>query len=420
MATNITPFRSNSRDDSTSRSDRTKPQGSPRNEGFRKVMSDDKRPTKDEQELAAVGEEREESPSLFDLSKTSKPKNKSTLGGKSTLKDSGSEVTQRPVTAKQNQDHGEESDQDSFNQTTSSTDKNQMASSDKPVKLLSPDEEFYTNAETEAQPSQETPEKPLLGQESSKTQTTQPQTPIKNQMKKTMEQAATPQPLDALKQAQVASSIQHPQKVKGAKEGESLFESDKTGGLSKKQKSSKSEETGSKSGANEARGEAIGAVNSSIQSADFHVEKAPENQEINRSATIRELAAQIVDRIQTMRKGDETQTVITLRNPPVLEGATITLTASDHAKREFNISFANLTPEAKHLLDRKLREDPLTDTLERKGIIVHMLTTSTQAEQTFTVDAGQASRDRQDQQQDQQEQQQRRQKFQPSDDDEMT
>lgn len=413
MLSNISPLRPNPRESATGRSDRVKPQGPPHDDSFRKTM-DKRHPRKDEEELASAAEEKEESPSLFDLSKTSKSKSKSSLSGKSSFKESGSsEVTQRPVTAKQSQDHGEESNQDQdFGQMTSPDDEIRTASSEQPVELPSSDEELYATAETEA------PETPNMGEKVSKPQTPQLQTTVQTQMKNPMGQTL-PQPTDTLKQAHAASSLQHPLKVKGAKEETSSFETDKLGGTSKKTKSSKSEGAGSKSEISDGK-EAAGAVNSSIQSTGFQTEKAPESQETARSATIRELATQIIDRIQIMRKGDETQTTITLRHPPVLEGATITLTASDNAKREFNIAFANLTPQAKLLLDRKLREDPLTDTLERKGIIVHMLTTSTQAEPTFTVDAGQASRDRQDQQQQQQEQQQRRQKFQTSEDEEVT
>ena len=93
-----------------------------------------------------------------------------------------------------------------------------------------------------------------------------------------------------------------------------------------------------------------------------------------------------------------------MRNPPILDGATITLTTTDNAKREVNIAFANLSPDAKMLLDRKLKEDSLTQTLDRKGITVHMLTTTTQAEQPLAPQAGQSFRERQQEGQQQQQQ----------------
>lgn len=386
MLNNISFIRNPREDPTAGRNDRAKPQA-PRDDRFRKTM-DERRPTKDEQETASAAEEKEEPPSLFDLSKTNKSKGKSNVSSKSTFKENSSETTQLPVTAKQSQEFGEDSSQDSSQ--LMGNDDNQFISDKNP-------EEFYGANEGMTEDSTQQDQANL-------------QSLTQSKMKKSIEQNASQS--DTLKQAQVASTIRSSHKIKEGKEEKFSVETDKSGSTSKKSKSSKSEESNSKS---ETR-EFAEAVNSSIQSTDFQTEKAPENQEVIRSATIRELATQIIDRIQTMRRGDEMQTMITLRNPPVLEGSTITLTASDHAKREFNISFANLTPEAKILLDRKLREDPLTDTLERKGIIVHMLNTTTQTEPSLIVDAGQATRDQQDQQQ--QQQQQRRQKFQLSEEEE--
>ena len=206
--------------------------------------------------------------------------------------------------------------------------------------------------------------------------------------------------------------------IKGKKGDKPVAFEPKEGSVSKKDKS-KGE---TKTSAPDAGGEkgVAATAQPAIQGGSFQSDKVQETSEASRSATIRELAAQIVDRIQVMRKGDLTSTIITLRHPPVMAGSTITLTASDTAKREFNISFANLSPDAKAFLDRKLKEDSLTETLERKGIIVNNLTTTTEPEKIISADAGQASRDRQDQQQDQQQQQKRQQSFQETEDEGVT
>lgn len=233
-----------------------------------------------------------------------------------------------------------------------------------------------------------------------------PQTPILTTVK------PPDQMMDALKiqQATLASSKQVPKIEK--KYAKSTDQS-----ISKKQKASPkspSERTA------EVKGDSAGAANASIQAVNFQTDKVQESKEVAPPSTIRELATQIIDRIQIMRKDNETHTTITLRNPPILEGATITLTTSSHASREFNIAFANLSPDAKLLLDRKLSEDSLTGALARKGIVVHMLTTSTNpAENLMTAEAGQTSRERQqDQQRQQQQQQQREQSSQDLEDEE--
>ena len=216
-------------------------------------------------------------------------------------------------------------------------------------------------------------------------------------------QAKPPQPLDTqVPQQALAASAQ----LKPNKTIEKTSERKEEGKTAKTEKS----KGGIRSASEEGLEKGVAAsVHSPIQGTSFNTEKSLGTQEAARS-TIKDIAAEIVDSIQVMRKDDLTSTVITLRNPPILAGATITLTTSDSAKREFSISFANLSAEGKVLLDNKLRSDSLTETLERKGIIVNSLTTTTQPEKIITTDAGQAAQDQRDQK-DQQQQQQKRQQF---------
>lgn len=170
----------------------------------------------------------------------------------------------------------------------------------------------------------------------------------------------------------VHAQTQSPEKMK---KSEKSSESETTGSTVKKEKTkgtsrfeaSKSEEK-----------EGAPVVNPSIQSIGLHIETSAESTPIDRSAIIKELVQQIVDRVQVMRKDNQTHTIITLRHPPILKDATITLISSDHAKRELNISFGNLSPEAKQFLDLQLKENSLTAALQNKGIIAHMITTTTQ------------------------------------------
>lgn len=113
--------------------------------------------------------------------------------------------------------------------------------------------------------------------------------------------------------------------------------------------------------------------------------------------TTEELASQIISQIQVLTTKDEMRTTVTLKNPPVLEGATITLTASNNAKSEFNISIANLSDKGKEMLDLHLKENSLIDNLSKKGVTVHTLTTSTQPE-SFVILDDKAHREKQEQQ----------------------
>lgn len=205
---------------------------------------------------------------------------------------------------------------------------------------------------------------------------------------------------------QKGASLQGQRNVKAERKDSSTEGVDKSVPPSKKQKT---EEKTSSSDLSNVKGEGV-SVFSGTQAAAFSTEKAENAQEMLPSKTLAEIADKIVAKIDVMQKTDETKTTITLSNPPSLANATITITASSHAKGEFNISFAGLSPEGKALLDRSMQESPLTDHLRDKGITVHIVTTSTQPENLLSTDASQSSRDRQDQQQQQQQDQEQQQK----------
>lgn len=178
--------------------------------------------------------------------------------------------------------------------------------------------------------------------------------------------------------------------------------------------------SGSRSSSDDAERNPNFAAANPIQTAGLGADKADiqNTQETSRTTTIKEIVAQIVEKIQVMRDNDSTKTIVTLKHPPILAGATVTLIASDNAKQEFNISFANLSPDAKMFLDRKLNEDSLTQTLERKGIVVHMVTTTTQTE-LMNIQSGQPTKeDQQQQQRDQSQQQQQREREQQQEEEE--
>jgi hypothetical protein len=124
---------------------------------------------------------------------------------------------------------------------------------------------------------------------------------------------------------------------------------------------------------------------------------------------LQEIITQIVDRITVMQKGDLTETTITLKNPPILSGATITLSTLDQAKGEFNITFASLSPEGKLFLDRQMSENSLSEALKGKNIVVHQVITTTQAQNVIQAEQGQPSREEQQQKEQQQQQQQQEQ-----------
>lgn len=94
-------------------------------------------------------------------------------------------------------------------------------------------------------------------------------------------------------------------------------------------------------------------------------------------SNIQEIINQMIAKATEMKHSGTTETVLTLKYPPLFEGATIVVTSFDSAKNEFNISIENLTQVAKNLMDMKVNKDSLLLALEQKGYAVHILATTT-------------------------------------------
>lgn len=143
-----------------------------------------------------------------------------------------------------------------------------------------------------------------------------------------------------------------------------------------------------------------------VQGVGLGIDRSQTTPQPSSSATMADIANQLIESITVMKKEDLTETTVTLKNPPVLAGATVTLIANDHAKTEFNVAFNGLNPEQKLFLDQKLSEHSLSDTLSKKGIILHMVTTSTEPHQALNVDTGQTANREREQQEEQRQREQ--------------
>ncbi|TXI35576.1 MAG: hypothetical protein E6Q59_10740 [Nitrosomonas sp.] len=92
--------------------------------------------------------------------------------------------------------------------------------------------------------------------------------------------------------------------------------------------------------------------------------------------TLKALVDQIVDKLQIVTQGGITDTVMTIKNPPILAGSELVLTSFDTAKGEFNIAFTNLTQAGKALLDSQ--QAHLLSALEKQGYVTHIVVTTTE------------------------------------------
>lgn len=103
---------------------------------------------------------------------------------------------------------------------------------------------------------------------------------------------------------------------------------------------------------------------------------------------IQELVDQIISKLYTIKTEGKTDTLITLKHPPLFEGAHLVIRSYDHAKGEFNLSFENLNLAAKRVLDRQENQDSLRWALEQRGFTVHILTITTLSENSSQILGG--------------------------------
>lgn len=95
-------------------------------------------------------------------------------------------------------------------------------------------------------------------------------------------------------------------------------------------------------------------------------------------ATLIENLQALVSQVVNVKTAGQTDTMVVLENPPMFKGATVKVSTSTSAPDQWNISIAGLRPDAKAMLDQQLGQ--LKGMLNDKGLVVHMLTTTTQTE----------------------------------------
>jgi hypothetical protein len=114
------------------------------------------------------------------------------------------------------------------------------------------------------------------------------------------------------------------------------------------------------------------------------------------SETIQQIADKIVEKLQVVRTGDKIDTTITLKSPPMLDGASITVTSSATAKGEISLAFSNLSPEGKALIDQNSAQLKLA--LEKNGYTVHDVVSVPKEIQAAPISAEQTSKDQREDQ----------------------
>jgi hypothetical protein len=93
---------------------------------------------------------------------------------------------------------------------------------------------------------------------------------------------------------------------------------------------------------------------------------------------VKAVIKQIAEHLAVLRAHDRQETTVTIKHPPLFDGATLTLVEHHHAKGEFNVRFHNLNPDAKALIENWQNQDLLRQGMEARGFALHQLTASTE------------------------------------------
>lgn len=109
---------------------------------------------------------------------------------------------------------------------------------------------------------------------------------------------------------------------------------------------------------------------------------APGSSQSELVAKIKEYVDLIVNKIYTVKLDGKTDTVVTFnqQNDNLLAGAKLTISSYDTATGQFNLTFSELSPTAKRILDMQQTQNSLMLALEKKGYMLHILVVTTEKE----------------------------------------
>ncbi len=141
---------------------------------------------------------------------------------------------------------------------------------------------------------------------------------------------------------------------------------------------------------------------SQVEIGDQKLDKMLPSQKL----TMQQLVDSLVKAITTAESQGKTDTVVTLKQPPMFAGANVVLTSFETAKGEFNIRFENLTQQAAAFMQQN--QESLLANLQQKGYAVHIMVATTQVETPIVANPQQTREGNPDQQQQEQQGQGRR------------
>lgn len=139
----------------------------------------------------------------------------------------------------------------------------------------------------------------------------------------------------------------------------------------------------------------LSSVNPMAALASQQIQPPPitKQERVEPTVNLQAIIDQLVEKVTELKGKDTTETTVTLKQPPLFQGVNIVVTSFDSAKGQFNISFENLTQQAKNILDMQVNRESLLSALNQRGYGVHIVTTTTLVEHPPYIASAQPDRE---------------------------
>lgn len=95
------------------------------------------------------------------------------------------------------------------------------------------------------------------------------------------------------------------------------------------------------------------------------------------TSPIHDVVVELIDKLTIIQTKGQTDTVVTLNSPGLFKGAIVVMSEFDTANGQLNLSFENLTSQAKNILDSLPNREALLNVLSERGYMVQSFVTTT-------------------------------------------
>lgn len=103
-----------------------------------------------------------------------------------------------------------------------------------------------------------------------------------------------------------------------------------------------------------------------------------------------DLVEKLTSSLMILTKSDRTEIQISLQHPPLFAGSSLMLTEFNSSKNQFNLTFFNLSPDARNLIANTQNQDMLRTALVEKGYTLQLVTIEPKLDVGITTEESQS------------------------------